>query len=83
MRRIAFGFLGILGILFATALVIPFFLNINDYKPQIIEKAKETLAHDIHIDGKLSLSLLPSPKFSIEQVGISNLAQGTPQKRKP
>jgi AsmA protein len=77
MRRIAFGFLGILGVLFGIALILPFFLNVNDYKPQIVAKAKETLGRDVYIDGKLSLSLLPSPKFSIGQISIGN--RGTPQ----
>jgi AsmA protein len=81
MRRIAFGFLGILGVLFGIALIIPFFLDINDYKPQIIAKAKEALGRDISIDGKLSLSLLPSPKFSIGQIIIRN--QVNPQNGSP
>ncbi|MDF3034481.1 MAG: hypothetical protein K0R76_1435 [Alphaproteobacteria bacterium] len=79
MRRIIFGLLGILGTLLGAALILPFFLNINDYKPQLIAKAKEALGREVYIKGKLSLSLLPSPELSIEHVGISNLVGGSPQ----
>jgi uncharacterized protein involved in outer membrane biogenesis len=79
MRRIIFSLLGILGILLGAALILPFFLTINDYKPQIIAKAKEALGRDVRIEGKLSLSLLPSPELSIEHVSISNLVGGSPQ----
>lgn len=76
-RRVAFGLLGILGILLGAALVLPLFLNVNSYKPQIVAKAREALGRDVHIDGKLSLSLFPSPQVSMEQVSIANLAEGS------
>ncbi len=78
IRRIIFGLLGVLGILFGILLIIPFFLNINDYKPQIIAKAKATLRRDVAIEGNLSLSLLPNPQISIEQARIGNLSGGSP-----
>lgn len=79
MRRIAFGLLGLLGILLGIALVVPFFFNINEYKPQILTKAKEALGRDVTIDGKIALRLLPMPQLTLEQVGVSNLPGGSPQ----
>jgi uncharacterized protein involved in outer membrane biogenesis len=79
MRRITYGLLGLLGILLGTALIVPFFLNINDYKPQILAKAKETLGRDVTIDGKISLHLLPMPQLTLKQIGVSNLPGGSPQ----
>lgn len=79
MRRITFGFLVFLGIVLGTALVVPFFLNINDYKPQILAEAKRALGREVLIDGDLSLSFLPSPQLTIDKVRIVNIAGGASQ----
>ena len=79
MRRIIYGFLGFLGILLGIALIVPFFLNLNDYKPQIQEEAKKAIGRDVLIDGDLSLSFLPSPQLTIRKVRIANIAGGDPQ----
>jgi len=74
-----YGSLGILGILVATALVAPLLWDINDYKPQILIKAKEILKREVSIEGKLSLSLLPTPRISAPHVSIANLPGGSPR----
>ncbi len=79
MRRIIYGFLGFLGIVLGIALIVPFFLNINDYKPQIQAEATKALGRDVLIDGDLSLSFLPSPQFTIHKVRIVNIAGGASQ----
>lgn len=79
MRRIAYSLLGIIGILLGIAIIVPFFINVNDYKPQIISKVKESTGRDLTIDGKMSLSLLPTPQLSISQVGLTNIPGGSPQ----
>jgi uncharacterized protein involved in outer membrane biogenesis len=79
MRRIIYGFLGFLGILLGIVLIVPFFLNLNDYKPQIQEEAKKAIGRDVLIDGNLSLSLLPSPQLTIHKVRIVNIKGGTPR----
>jgi len=77
MRRITFWFLGILGTLFVAALVIPFFITINDFKPIILAKTKDALEREVRINGNLSLSLLPSPHITINQIHIGNLPNGS------
>lgn len=79
MRRITIGLLGLLVILLGLALLIPLFINVNDYKPQIMAKAKESLGRNVSIDGNISLHLLPTPQISVSQVSITNLPGGSPQ----
>lgn len=79
MRRIVYGFLGLLGILLGIALIAPFFLNINDYKPQLQAEAKKALGRDVIIDGDLSLSFLPSPQLTLHKARIVNIAGAASQ----
>jgi uncharacterized protein involved in outer membrane biogenesis len=79
MRRTISWILGFLGILLVSALIVPFFLNLNNYKPFILEKAREALGREVSIDGDLSLSLLPSPQLTIHRLRIGNIPGGSSQ----
>ncbi len=55
-----FGIVFILVLLAVAAVVIlPMVVDPNDYKPQIVEKAKQTLGRDLAIEQDLSLSVFP------------------------
>lgn len=73
MRRITLGFFGFLGILLGAALIVPFFLNLNDYKPQILNEVQKALGRDVAIDGDLALSILPTPQIAIHQIRVANI----------
>jgi AsmA protein len=79
MKRMVYGFLCFLGVLLGIALIVPFFLNLNDYKPQIQAEAKKAIGRDVLIDGDLSLSFLPSPQLTLHKVRIVNISGGGPQ----
>ncbi|MBM3632112.1 MAG: AsmA family protein [Alphaproteobacteria bacterium] len=79
MRRMAFGILGLFGIILGLALIVPLFLDFNDYKPEIIAKAKESLGREVTIKGEISLRILPTPQLSIGQIGIDNISGGSPK----
>jgi AsmA protein len=46
-------------LLAAAVVVVPMVVDPNDYKPQIVSKAKETLGRDFAIERDLSLSVFP------------------------
>jgi AsmA protein len=73
MKRIIYGLLGGFGVLIAAALVLPLFISINDYKPEIIAKTKEAIGRDVAIDDALSLSFFPSPKLTLNRVRVANI----------
>ena len=77
MKKVA-AFLGALLILaIAGALIAPFFIDLNDYKPEIAEQAKAATGRDLAIDGDISLSLLPMPSVSVAGVHFGNAAGGS------
>ena len=75
MRRILYSLLAFLGIILAMALVAPLFVDVNGYKPQILAKAREATGRDVNIDGRLALSLFPSPGVSAEGVRVASLSK--------
>ncbi|MDY0884291.1 AsmA family protein [Dongia soli] len=62
----------VIGGLVVIALVAPMFVNLNNYKGLIAQKAKEATGRDLTITGDISLSLLPMPAVSIEGVKFGN-----------
>lgn len=63
----------VIGGLVVIALVAPMFVNLNNYKGLIAQKAKEATGRDLAITGDISLSLLPMPAVSIEGVKFGNV----------
>ena len=73
------GFLvSVLFILVIAAVIVPSFINWNDYKPQIIQAAKDAIGLDIAIDGDLGISIFPSPSAQISNVSVSVPSEETP-----
>lgn len=56
----------------AGLVTLPFFLDLNSYKQQIVEKAAQTTGLDIKLNGDLSLSLVPLPGVSISDVQVQD-----------
>ncbi|MBM3469113.1 MAG: AsmA family protein [Alphaproteobacteria bacterium] len=79
MRRIYVWILIFLGICFGALLVLPFFINVNNYKPEILTLARDSLERDVRIDGGISLSFLPTPRIAVDHVHIGNLKGGSSQ----
>ncbi len=76
MKKIG-GFAGILLVLLVgSALVVPSFINWNEYKTEIETTASNLSNREVSISGDLFLSILPSPSFSAEDVSVSNIEGG-------
>lgn len=75
MKRIVLGFLGILSLLIGLALIIPLFVDVNQYKDEIKTQAKKTTGRDLEIKGPIELSLFPSPSLTLHQVKLTNSPQ--------
>ncbi len=69
--------LGILIVILVGAiLIVPSFLNWNEYKDQIEITASEYTGRDVMIKGDISLSLLPTSALSVKDVSVTNLEGG-------
>ena len=58
----------------AGLLAAPLFFDINSYKPTIAAEVKKATGRDLVIDGKISLSLLPTPTVTVAGVKFYNVA---------
>jgi uncharacterized protein involved in outer membrane biogenesis len=58
-----------LGILLLILAVVPFFISLNDYIPEIEKAASERLKEPVKI-GKLSLALLPMPHLTVDDITV-------------
>lgn len=56
----------IVGGLFA----LPFLVDINNYKPYITERIKQTTGYDVAINGDITFSILPSIAVTLKDAGV-------------
>ncbi|MGI4850638.1 MAG: AsmA family protein [Janthinobacterium lividum] len=77
MKKILLGFISFIVLLGAMAIVVPFLINVNDYKPQILAKAREALGRDLKIDGNMQLRLLPQVRITLENIQLANAKGGS------
>ncbi|MGH1455530.1 MAG: AsmA family protein [Alphaproteobacteria bacterium] len=61
---------GVLAICLAAIIIVPLFINLNNYKSQAIELVEDKTGLDVTINGDLSFTVLPSPNFSVSDVSI-------------
>lgn len=76
MKKILLSIGGLVLLVIAVLLVAPFFISLEDYKPEIAAKAKEVTGRDLKIGGKISLSLFPTVAVEVNDVALANYEQG-------
>lgn len=77
MRKILIGLGSLVLVVLAALLIIPAFIDPNDYKGEIQAEVKKATGRDLTIAGDIGLSLLPSPSLSVDGVRLSNLEGGS------
>lgn len=73
MKKVLYTLGSLFFALIVLAFILPFFIDLNDYKAEISAKVKDYTGRDLAIQGAIQLSLLPSPSVSIQKVSLSNL----------
>lgn len=68
-----FGVIGVVGLITTGLLVLPIFVNFNQYKTEISDAAKSAIGRDVSILGDIKLSLLPFPTIQIMNVRVANI----------
>ena len=68
-------FTAIILLVIIAAVALPFFINPNDFKPEIQAAVKENIGRELTIDGDLELSVFPWIGISTGKLTLSN-AQG-------
>jgi uncharacterized protein involved in outer membrane biogenesis len=77
VKKFLYGLLALVFTLLVVAVVVPFFIDLNNYKPQITAAVKDNIGREMKIEGAINLSFLPSPSLEIHNVSLANAENGT------
>ena len=72
MRMLFRVLIGLVAITLGAVIIVPFFIDVNHYKPQISEQAQKYLGRELKIDGPIKAGIFPSPHISLEGVRLAN-----------
>lgn len=73
-RKLLVGVGSFVGLTIVALLALPFVIDPNAYKPEIVAQAKQATGRDLVVDGPISLSILPLPTVRLDGVRLSNVA---------
>ena len=65
MRKFLTGLVTLIVVILAAVLILPSFVDWNEYKGDIAVQVKAATGRDIFIGGDLKLALLPTPTLSV------------------
>ncbi|HYI05676.1 MAG TPA: AsmA family protein [Reyranella sp.] len=71
-RRIAWTVAALLGPLLAAAVAAPYLVNVEAYKPLLVQAVKEATGRELVIDGPMQLRMFPVPRVSAQRVHFAN-----------
>jgi AsmA protein len=64
------GMLVLVGIVAAAAILLPRVLDVNRYRPLIVEKVRQATGRTVEL-GEISLKILPIPSLEVERIAVS------------
>jgi len=71
-RRIGWAAAAVFGLLLLVVGLAPVLVDVEAYKPALIEAVKEATGRELVIDGPMKLSIFPVPRISAQQVHFAN-----------
>lgn len=76
MRRIVLIFLGVLAVLVALVVILPFVVPVDAYRSRIEAEATQATGRQLKIDGALHLTVFPELGLKAEKVTLANVPGG-------
>src|SRR5258708_13705914 len=76
-RRIGWVVAALLGSLLIAFAAAPYLVDVESYKPSLIEAVKDATGRELVIDGPMKLSVFPVPRISAQRVHFANAAGAT------
>ncbi len=73
MRKTAIGLAILMFTALAALLLAPQFIDLERYRPQIAERISEWSGRPVTLGGPISLSLIPSPHVSVQDLIVANV----------
>jgi uncharacterized protein involved in outer membrane biogenesis len=77
VKKALFSVVGLVILVLGAALVVPGFINWNDYKSEITAKAKEATGRRLAIDGDIGFTILPTPALQVSRLRLANMRGAT------
>ena len=71
-RRIAWAVAALLGPLLAAAVAAPWLVDVEAYKPALVQAVKDATGRELVIEGPMRLRMLPVPRVSAQRVHFAN-----------
>jgi AsmA protein len=78
MRKLLIGFGLVVGLVIVALIAAPFFISVEQFKPQIQAAVDKTTGRTLAIDGPITLSMFPPASLTVSDVRFSNM-KGAPQ----
>ncbi|MFC7476133.1 AsmA family protein [Dankookia sp. GCM10030260] len=75
-RRLLLGLGGLAGLLAAALWIVPRLLDWESWRPQLAELATDRLGRPVHLDGPITLVLLPQPRIEAQDVSVGAADDG-------
>ena len=72
MKKLLIGLGVLIVVIIAVAVIVPFFIPLDTYKAKVVALVKDETGRDMHINGKVSFSLLPSLALEANDVTLAN-----------
>ena len=76
MKKLLISVATIAIIFVATVLILPTFINWNQYREEITSQVRNALGQELNIKGDIKLTILPSPALAINGIHLANM-EGT------
>jgi uncharacterized protein involved in outer membrane biogenesis len=77
VKKALFIVVGLVILVVGAALVVPGFIDWNDYKSEIAAKAREATGRRLAIDGDIGFTILPTPALHVSRLRLANLPGAT------
>ena len=72
MRLLLKSVFALIMLIIVTLIAVPFFIDVNDYKPEITKAVKDATGRTLTIDGDINLSLFPWIVVDLGALSLSN-----------
>ena len=77
MRKLIYGFLGLLALALGAVVILLLTLDLNGYKPEIEAELERATGRDVTIGGDLHLTVLPALALAVDDLTIAGLPGGS------
>ena len=67
----------VVGVALLAAAAVPYVVDVDAYKPAIVNAVKEATGRELVIEGPMKLSMFPRPRISARRVHFANAVGGT------